>query len=800
MIYLKIRCNIITFSNVTLLHFLSKYHFNLPAITMCSKCFKNFRLTACLCASMLSSSVFVKADSLEDEVLPGQAVIIEVDEIETEIPVENEEIDVEVTTSAEFDSDPSEEIITAEDEVTVIGEQIETKIEPRTTLAGDELTRELGTTLGETLQNQAGVHNSTFGPGVVLPIIRGMSGSRIQILQGAMGSFDASSVSPDHAVPVDPLLIKQVEVLRGPSTLRYSGNAMGGAVDIDTGRIPEWFPEGSVDGGINLRTDSNSNQNSGAIKVDASKGPLVVHIDASGRTSSNIEIPRNALDEDAVIQIFGNTAEFENTKGEVLNSDINSSAITLGSSLVFDQGYLGAAYNVLNNNYGIPPAGVPPHSDDPTVTDITPENLRIDMRQKRWDAKTELYEILPGIDRVSVKAANVNYRHAEVARGVPVTTYDSEATEYRFEMDFTHNDLWAGSLGFQTSDQYFGAEGFEAFLPYTDIEKKSVFFIENFEVDSFKFEVGYRWESQKIQPVEDRLFVLGRFRDLPDKLNYDTQSISAAVQFDITDNLGFRLSYSKAERAPPVEELLSLGPHFATRSFTQGNPSLSNEQSNNLDIGINYQHSLFEFNANIYRNKITNYIYQELTVFTHPLLGDLILLYDIESRALLLNCVQVSQCFPVYSTRQQDAIFQGFETELTINLPVFFDIYSQLSFFSDSVRAYFTEEGQGDVPRVPPRRLGLKFDAEWGNFSLNSRWTKALAQKRPGLRETDTAGYDRVDVTLNYQQETNVGEEMTVFFKVKNISDDEIRHSTSFIRSFTPEPGRSLEAGIQWTF
>lgn len=800
MIYLKIRCNIITFSNVTLLHFLSKYHFNLPAITMCSKCFKNFRLTACLCASMLSSSVFVKADSLDDEVLPGQAVIIEVDEIETEIPVENEEIDVEVTTSAEFDSDPSEEIITAEDEVTVIGEQIETTIEPRTTLAGDELTRELGSTLGETLQNQAGVHNSTFGPGVGLPIIRGMSGSRIQILQGAMGSFDASSVSPDHAVPVDPLLIKEIEVLRGPSTLRYSGNAMGGAVDIDTGRIPEWFPEGTVDGGVNLRTDSNSNQNSGAIKLDASKGPLVVHIDGSGRTSSNIEIPRNALDEDAVIQIFGNTAEFENTNGEVLNSDINSSAITLGSSLVFDQGYLGAAYNVLNNNYGIPPAGVPPHSDDPTVTNITPENLRIDMRQKRWDAKSEVYDILPGINRFALKAANINYRHAEVARGIPVTTYDSSATEYRFEMDFTHNDLWAGSLGFQTSDQYFGAEGFEAFIPFTNTEKKSFFFIENFEVDSFKFEVGYRWESQKIVPVDDFREVLGVPVDLPDKMDFDTQSISAASQLNIFDGLSLRLSYSQTERAPPVEELLSLGPHFATRSFTIGNFILTNETSTNIDLGISYQNALFEFNANVYRNKIANYIYQQLDVLDHPILGQLIFLYDIESRAVLLNCVQVSQCFPIYRTRQQDAVFQGFETEFTVNLPVFFDIYSHVSFFSDSVRAYFVEDGQGDVPRVPPRRLGLKFDAEWGNFSLNSRWTKALTQKRPGLGDTATAGFDRIDVTVNYQQETNIGEEMMVFFKLKNISDDEIRHSTSFIRSFTPEPGRSLEAGIQWTF
>lgn len=683
------------------------------------------------------------------------------------------------------------------EEITVIGDPRRGDLLlPGSNLEGADLRRRAASTLGETLEREPGVYNATFGPGVGQPVIRGMSGPRVQIMQGGIASFDASSVSPDHAVSIEALLADEIEVRRGPGSLRYGGSAMGGAVNVKSGRIPERRPDGGIDGALETRYDTNPDYHAGVFKVDAGLGPLVMHVDGFHRGGDGLNIPGNALDEDAVLEQFGNLVEFENTDGFVPNTDTRGSGFSVGGSLVFDRGFVGAAVNRMENLYGIPPGGLPPHSDDPGVVDPTPENLRIDMAHTRWDLAARLESPLPFVEGLSARAGHVDYEHTELARGLPSTRFDSVGTEARVELDHRFNEGWSGTLGYQWSRQNFGALGVESYIPTADILKNASYLIERFSLEPVTFEVSLRRESQTIAPEDEALMFNGRSIPLPENLDHNAQSAAAAVSLTLTPRLAMRFGMTRAERTPAIQEALSAGPHFATRSFTQGhyfapgNDELEVESATNLDVALLYRSAPFDVDLSFYRNQVDDYLYQENMGF----------FYNIDSGFPQLVCVRLSDCLPVYLYRQQDAVFLGYEAQARVRLPEAFGVRSDLAVFSDYVRGYFKTEGAGSVPRLPPLRIGVTARAVWRAFDLEGRWVRGFEQDRPGLDETRTPGYDRVDIEAAFTGDVGFGDQTLLFIKAKNVLDAEIRHATSFLRNFTPEPGRSVEAGLRWTF
>lgn len=674
------------------------------------------------------------------------------------------------------------------DEISVTGDRPAVPAGPATRLEGDALSRELESTLGETLASQPGVHNSSFGPGVGVPVIRGMSGSRVQILQGSMGSFDASSVSPDHAVSIEPLLAEEIEVHRGPAALRYGGAAMGGAVNVQTRRIPEWLPDGGIDGAVEIRYGTNYDQLAEVFKVDLGEGPLVLHLDGYHRRAGDIRIPDKAMDESAIREQFGSAAQFDNTEGYVPNTDSSAAGGSLGTSVVFDQGFAGVAVHQFKTNYGIPAGAVPPHTHGPGPA--TPENLRIDMLQTRWEAAAEIHQPAPGLESLSLSAAKVDYHHEELSSGQAHTRFDNLATETRAELEHAIGESWKGSLGFQWSTQQFGATGVESFIPTSDIGTHSFFFIESFRLGEWNLEVGYRQESQKISPHETSRVVAGINVNLPDSVEHTARSFSAALQVALTDQLSFRMAMTQARRNPAIQELLSLGPHFATRSFEIGNPSLQVEDARNLDVALTYRNPGFEFDLNLFRNQVDNYIYQENQG----------LLYDIDTGFFQFHCVRVTDCLPVYTYYQQDALFTGYEAEVRFPASIVDDLPLDIGIFSDYVHGHFTTPGAGDVPRLPPRRLGMNLSTRWRSLDLNGRWTYAFAQRKPGLNETPTDAYERLDLELSYTESRGDTGEILLFVKANNVTNAEIRQSTSFLRNFAPEPGFGIETGLRWSF
>ena len=678
-----------------------------------------------------------------------------------------------------------------DEEVVVSGERPAAAATPApvTELRGDKLRMKVEATLGATIDDELGVHNATFGPGVGVPVIRGLTGARIKVIQDGLGTHDAASVSPDHAVAVDTSMADSIRILRGPGTIRYGSGAMGGVVEVEDGRIAREPVDTLLAGTVESRVGFEPDRHAQAFKLKSGYGPFSAQLGGSIRESGLVPIPGASLNEAAVRRQFGDSVQFENTRGELPNSDAEARSGQGGVSLAGARGYVGAAWSYLDNEYGIPPGGLPPHSDVPGAAP-QPQRIRIDMFQRRYAVESALYLPWQLIDKVSLEGGLVQYQHDETERQFVSTTFTNEAREARAELAHSVTDRAPGEFGVHWVDRDFGAEGIETFVPASSIQTLGVYFNQRMTFDPLTLEVAARRERVLTRPDETTRNIGGFFTvELPAKLEYKARSVAAAAQLEVAPTLSLRLDWSRATRAPDVQELLSLGPHLSTRSFDVGNIELAVEQSRTVDIGVLWDASRAQLRLNAFERRIDDFIYQENLGF----------LFDIEEQLFRLECVRVDQCVPAFGYLQQDARFAGFEAELTVPWELGFALF-ELTLFADTVRGYFDAQGAGDVPRLPPRTAGVAGSLDGERWSLGTRYTSASAQRRAGKRESATGGYASLAADFSYRQPLGGGREAVLFVRGRNLMNDEIRNSTSFLRDFMPEGGRNAELGVRLTF
>ncbi|MEX2130462.1 MAG: TonB-dependent receptor plug domain-containing protein, partial [Pseudohongiellaceae bacterium] len=330
--------------------------------------------------------------------------------------------------------------------------------------------------LGEMLQSQVGVNNASFGVGVGLPVIRGQSANRVQILQGGVGNVDASAVSPDHANSLEPALAERIEVVRGPATLLYGNGAIGGVVNVIDNSIPDTMPDGFT-ALLETRNNSVSDQQTSVMKLEGGAGAFAWHLDAIDRSSNDTRINGYAInpalvdldDAEAVEQLL-------ESRGHLGNSDVDAESWTVGGSWLLEGGYVGMAYSKLNNGYGLP-AGAHEHHDEEDHEDEQGEeheeehegDIRIVMEQERWDLEGEA--ALSGFfTEMHGKLSVVDYQHAEVeGDGSIGTVFRNDGMEGRLLFHLGQIADREGVLGVQFGNREFSAVGEEAFIPATDI-------------------------------------------------------------------------------------------------------------------------------------------------------------------------------------------------------------------------------------------------------------------------------------------------------------------------------------------
>jgi len=658
-------------------------------------------------------------------------------------------------------------------------------------LSGETLQRELSATLGDTLKQQVGISSSSFGPGVGLPVIRGLSGNRVEVLQNSSPVVDASQTSPDHAIALEPMLADRIEILRGPASLRYGPGAIGGVVNIIDNRIhtsADYDAEGSIDGAIEGRFDSNNDGTAYVGRMDGAKGPLNLHLSGILRENNNMDIPGYAATVDN---------SDETTNGYVANTDAEANAWSLGISHISDNLVVGLAMSRIDNNYGVPPGGHGhhEHEEDHLEEDHDEEHgeedeeehgdvfTRIDMRQTDYSGKILLPNLSGMFDKLDIDLSHSEYQHREleiedtdIAVG---TSYTTKGDNLRAELTHGSDANWLGALGIQFSRNEFVAEGEEAFLPPNDVLTAGIFLTEETTVGNGVLTMGLRYDNQQADPAEGST------------VSHDLINASASYLLNLGAYQQLSLILSHSQRAPSAEELFSDGEHAATGNYLIGDTGLNRESANSVELTWSYQ-GPFSLNASLYHREFSDFIYAfaDGNRLSHDLLdeglsGDAVCstrLADFDDSE-----EEFGESLPCYRYQQEDARFTGAEAELTL-LPT---PDASLRLWGDLVKARL--ENNGDVPRLPPARVGFNADYSWENALAGISLTHGFEQDRPGINESATKSYTRVDIHLSL---TNGP--WTVFAKGNNLSDEEIRNATSFLRELAPEPGRSWVIGLRY--
>lgn len=651
---------------------------------------------------------------------------------------------------------------------------------PFTVLSGKQLRRLAATTIGDTLSTLPGISSASFGPGVGQPIIRGQGGPRVLVLQNGTSSADAARASQDHANAVEALLASSIEILRGPSTLMYGGGAIGGVVNVLDNRIPTALPE-ALSGGFSYTHDTVSGMNLEAGKLEGSFDNIAFHLDAMFRDFDDLEIPGMAELEgidahDA--EPAGEHAGEEEVKGHIPNTAGEASSVTFGSSYHFDRGFVGLSASRLNNKYGLPGGahaeehgaehgGAEPEGAEPEEEE---GGINLDMEQTRYDALMHLHDFAPGIDIARVFLTYTDYEHAEIEGGGEVgTLYANESIQSRVELVHSNVAGFDGVLGLQTTSGEFSALGEEAFIPITDYREWGLFLVEDYRTENAIYELGLRYDHEQRDP-----------QSVTGSQSFRAFSAAGSALWSFDEDWQFGIAVSRSERAPSIEELYSnlgnpmnaLVLHAATNAFEIGNTDLDIEVSRNIDLSLRWASNGSYASLQVYYNGFSDYI------------------------ALVNTGREIGES-PVRQFVQKNAEFVGLEFDSEFIVARMAGGAWSIGFFGDVTRGQL--DNGDDVPRLPPLRLGAKLAWDTPQFSL---WTRVLDvddQDRAGANETKTPGFMRWDAGAEYYFPVR-DRSLNLFLTVSNITDEEIRLSTSFLRNVAPEAGLGVAAGLRFIF
>jgi iron complex outermembrane receptor protein len=599
-------------------------------------------------------------------------------------------------------------------------------------VAGQDLQARQQPTLGETLAQQPGVASTGFVPGSSRPIIRGLGGDRIRILESGIGTGDASNVSQDHNVSVDPSNAQSIEIIRGPATLLYGSNAIGGIVNVIDDRVPTATPGKAISGSVDLRGTTNADERNGQVSLDGGTGMFAWHGNYDKRKTDDYDTPI----------------------GKLFNSDIDTKSAALGASLVGNRGFLGLAYGGYDTNYGVSDAG----------PGVEPEDVvRIDMRNRRWDLRSELDGGSGPFTRYRFNFGRTNYNHSEIANGNTDITFLNKFSEGRF--DATHRDLgpFSGAIGVQFSRRDFHTEGEESLLPPTLTKNSAVFIFEEAGKGLWRLQFGGRYEHQAVNVTSD---------ELPNRSFNGVSGSVAAVYVpnaDYTASIGL----SHSVRAPVAEELYFNGAHEATFQFEIGDPTLKKETANGLDLTLHKRTGPVTGSVSVYANRYDGYIFQDPTG-------------------------EVEDDFPVFVFAQHDAEFYGAEGHADISLYHSDPNHLALELTGDYVHAALTSGG-GPLPFIPPAHVGVGLRYQGSSLYLLGEARHAAKQDRIAEFETPTAGYTLFNAAIGYR--LFFGNTVSdIMLRGTNLTDKLARNHVNPLKDFVPLAGRDFTLSYRLTF
>ena len=613
---------------------------------------------------------------------------------------------------------------------------------------GKELDRKKTDTIGETLKNELGVSSTYFAPGASRPIIRGLGSNRVRVLENGIDSLDVSSASEDHAVTIEPYFADQIEIIRGPATLRYGPGAIGGIVNVINDRIPQSLElePFEINGLVEHATVSDGN--TAAVELNGAINSFAWNINGLTRDTNDYEIDG-----------FANEAEPED-EDRLSNSDVETDNYGIGGSFIGERGMIGFAFNRFDSDYGIPGA--------------EEGDIRIDLRQYRYDNQIELFNPFSGIESISLRSTYNNYRHFEIEEeGDIATTFENEELESRLEIINIIGD-WQNAFGFQYNDREFAAVGEEAFVEPVDEKRYGLFAITHYHQGAWDYEAGLRYDRDEFEP------------DSGDDEEFDVFSISFGAARTLANDLKVSLYAARAERAPQETALYADGPHLATLTFETGSTDIDEETSFNIELGIEQNKENYAWKVNTFYNYIDDYIFLNTLDENGDGIADRVDEEgEFELDGELLNTV----------FENEDAEFYGIEAEFTSKLVSNQSFNIDGRIFADYVRAEFDDNDLGNVPRITPPRFGLGLVGTRGSWDGSLDLTFVTDQNNEADLEDDTDGYTMLNAEINKTFFANDAD-VIVSLKGTNLLDEDARQHESFTVDRVVLPGRGVELGV----
>lgn len=602
--------------------------------------------------------------------------------------------------------------------------------------------------LGDLLNGTPGLRSTAFAPGASRPVIRGLTGPRVQVLTNGVGLIDASSVSPDHQVASDPAESNRIEIIRGPSTLIYGGSAIGGVVNILDGRVPDELPEGVLDGHLAVQGSTVDQGSLLSGRADMALGSVVLHVDALKKDSDDYDIPSSPIS----ARLAADEGIARPETDSLPNSFSELEAYGVGLSYVGERGFIGASVKETDSTYGV----------------VAEPEVFIGLEQRRFDARGALAFDAGPFREVRGSYGQADYTHTEFeGPGEPGTVFASDGYEGRIDLIQRARDGWNGAIGLQTLSRDFSAVGDEAYVPSTSIEEHGVYALQRWDRDGYGFEGGLRYDRRSLTATP-----LGTTAEVDRE--YDNWSASGAVFLRPATGVFLGLSLARNERAPSEVELFADGLHVATGAYEIGDATLESERVTTLEGTAHVTRGAFSGDLHVYTSRYDGFI---------------------DLRDTGATFVDDGEAFPVFAYVQTDAEFHGFEAEASYDVWSSGDRTVSLEGAADYVQA---DTDLGSAARIPPWSVTgrIKYASTPADLSLEVRHVAEQDEVADFERPTD--GYTLVNLFGAWRPFADQG--VTLFAEGRNLTDEEAREHASFLKDIAPQPGRNLRVGVTYRF
>jgi iron complex outermembrane recepter protein len=601
--------------------------------------------------------------------------------------------------------------------------------QPTSVLAGQELTKDLQGTLGATLERQAGVAERSFGPGPSRPVIRGLDGDRVLILKNGQRFGDLSSQSGDHGVPTNPASASRIEVVRGPATLLYGANAIGGLVNIIDDTIPIVSMRGTH-GAFVADAGSAASEFGTAADLRWGNGRWALNVGGSGRRNGDVDTPQGTIDNTQSRGGFG----------------------SVGAAWTGARGFVGASYGYDDTKYGIPVV-------EEGLIQLTPRRHTVGVKA----GASQMSGLLEGF---RADFTSTRYRHDELEGEEVGTQFENNSDELNLRLRHKPAGRLSGTLGGWFLNRNFSATGEEALSPPVKERGAAAFLYEELTWPHATFQFGGRVNHASFEPEQG--LIQRDFTDVSGSVGLLLRPAAAGDRFTIA------LSLARSARNPALEELYFFGAHPGNFAFEIGNPTLKSEKAIGFDAALRWRGSRMSGEIAYFRNTIDDYVFRN-PISLEEFIGEH---GDEEAEDVE---------FPFVKFVAADSLLQGFEAHTDLNLPA--DLLLELGV--DYVRGELRDSGD-PLPRIPPFRFRGGLTYHRNAFQAGGEIVSASRQDRVFGEETQTPGYTKARLFGSYSFGSGSAVN-TITVRLDNVTDERYRNHLSFIKDFVPEMGRNFK-------